>query len=343
MSAVLLTPLFESILDNSGLPLAGGRIYSYQAGTTTPLATYTDASGTVSAGNYIQLDSAGRPANGGVWGSGVYKFVLQDSMGVQVGQPVDNVTAIYGSGDMTKAVYDAANIAQQVVGTAAVQDITNKTLSLTGGSTIKAPLSFTAGTNLTTSSAGAIEYDGRAFYSTPLALQRGLIQTGQQYTLDSGYVGSNVTTAQTLLGVGIASAPGATECEFEGTFYLSKSAGVTSHTISLIFNAGSATVFRFNYDFQTATNATSFSTLTNFVGGSSAVNSAVPVTSAITTANAFITIKVHGTVSISGGGSIVPGYILSAAPGGAYTTGPGSTFRIWPIGANGNVSIGSWA
>ena len=129
MTAVLLTPLFETMLDNNGIPLAGGLIYTYSAGTTTPLATYTDATGTTPASNPIVLDSAGRPPNGGVWGSGVYKFILKTSAGVQVGNAVDNVTAIYGAGDMTKAVYDAANIAQQLVGTSAVQTLTNKTLT----------------------------------------------------------------------------------------------------------------------------------------------------------------------------------------------------------------------
>lgn len=39
------------------------------------------------------------------------------------------VEALPASGDMTKAVYDAANIAQQVVGTSAPQALTNKTLT----------------------------------------------------------------------------------------------------------------------------------------------------------------------------------------------------------------------
>jgi len=137
MTATLLTPLFETMLDNNGIPLAGGLIYTYSAGTTTPQATYTDATGTTPASNPIVLDSAGRPPNGGVWGSGVYKFILKTSAGVQVGDAVDNVTAIYGAGDMTKAVYDAANVAQQLVGTTAVQTLTNKTLTTP---TISAPI-----------------------------------------------------------------------------------------------------------------------------------------------------------------------------------------------------------
>ena len=130
MTAVLLTPLFQAMLDNNGVPLASGTITSYVAGTTTPLATFTDATGTVSASNPLTLDSAGRLPNGGVWGSGVYKFELKNSAGATI-STVDNVTAIYGSGDMQKAVYDAANISQQVLGVTAVQSPTNKTFDET--------------------------------------------------------------------------------------------------------------------------------------------------------------------------------------------------------------------
>ena len=47
--------------DNNGVPLSGGLIYTYLAGTSTPQATYTSASGTIQNSNPIVLDSAGRP------------------------------------------------------------------------------------------------------------------------------------------------------------------------------------------------------------------------------------------------------------------------------------------
>lgn len=59
--------------DNNGLPLAGGKLCTYVAGTTTPQATYTNSSGTPNA-NPIILDSAGRAS---IWmGAASYKFVL---------------------------------------------------------------------------------------------------------------------------------------------------------------------------------------------------------------------------------------------------------------------------
>jgi len=68
-------------LDNSGNLLTGGLIYTYAAGTTTPLATYTSISGTSAHTNPIVLDASGRIPGGEIWlttGFG-YKFVLKDS------------------------------------------------------------------------------------------------------------------------------------------------------------------------------------------------------------------------------------------------------------------------
>ena len=79
-------------LDNNGNILSGGLIYTYTAGTTTPLATYTTNLGTVAQPNPIVLDSAGRIPGGELWlttGYG-YKFVTKDSNGVLIGT-YDNV------------------------------------------------------------------------------------------------------------------------------------------------------------------------------------------------------------------------------------------------------------
>lgn len=75
--------------DSNGNPLAGGLLYSYSAGTTTPLATYTTRAGSVANANPVVLDANGEAD---VWVSpGVdYKFELRNSLGV-VQWTVDNV------------------------------------------------------------------------------------------------------------------------------------------------------------------------------------------------------------------------------------------------------------
>ena len=82
--------------DNNGVPLAGGLIYTYAAGTTTPQATYTTSAGTIAHANPIVLDSAGRVPGGELWlVMGLnYKFVLKTSTATTIAT-YDN---IYGSG-----------------------------------------------------------------------------------------------------------------------------------------------------------------------------------------------------------------------------------------------------
>ena len=99
-----LTPKFT---DADGNPLAGGLIYTYEAGTTTPLATYTDASGLTPNTNPIVLDANGAAS---IWlGADAYKFeiadaddvVLQTIDGVQIVSPDSITTAKIADGAVT--------------------------------------------------------------------------------------------------------------------------------------------------------------------------------------------------------------------------------------------------
>jgi hypothetical protein len=85
-----LSPLPKlQFFDANGNPLVGGRLYTFAAGTTTPLDTYTDATGTIAASNPIVLNGRGECE---VWlGGAPYKFRLETSAGVEV-WTVDDVT-----------------------------------------------------------------------------------------------------------------------------------------------------------------------------------------------------------------------------------------------------------
>lgn len=82
--------------DASGKPLSNGFLYSYVAGTTTPLDTYIDSTGTIKNPNPTPLDSTGAPSNGsvqtGIWlSNSAYKFCAYSSALVQQ-WCTDNVT-----------------------------------------------------------------------------------------------------------------------------------------------------------------------------------------------------------------------------------------------------------
>lgn len=88
---------------SAGVPLAGGKIYTYQAGTTTPATTYQDSAGATPNTNPIILDSAGRPAATGggntqIWLASTtnYKFVLTTSADVVLWTQ-DNIPGLAGA------------------------------------------------------------------------------------------------------------------------------------------------------------------------------------------------------------------------------------------------------
>lgn len=79
----VLMPLPKVFFTNgSGKPLVEGKVYSYQAGTNTPKATYTNAQGNVANTNPVILDSRGEAS---IWLiGGPYKIVLKDAAGATI-------------------------------------------------------------------------------------------------------------------------------------------------------------------------------------------------------------------------------------------------------------------
>jgi microcystin-dependent protein len=110
--AVNLSPIGNGFqfFTTTGIPLAGGKIYTYQAGSSTPLATYTDNTGATANANPIVLGTDGRPANE-VWltyGFN-YKFVLKTADDSTI-QTYDNLYGIIGTQPASGATIPAGLI-----------------------------------------------------------------------------------------------------------------------------------------------------------------------------------------------------------------------------------------
>jgi len=122
--AVNLSPLAGAgwqFFSDAGLPLTGGKLYTYAAGTTTPQVTYTSSAGLTANSNPIFLNSAGRLASE-VWiTEGVsYKFVLKTSLDVTIGT-YDNIAGINDFAASLASVYTAfASTASNALGDALV-------------------------------------------------------------------------------------------------------------------------------------------------------------------------------------------------------------------------------
>jgi len=77
MASLSPTPKLQ-FFGTDGSPLVGGKLYTYAAGTTTPLATYTDHTAVTANTNPVILDSNGEAD---VWlpETTAYKYVLKTS------------------------------------------------------------------------------------------------------------------------------------------------------------------------------------------------------------------------------------------------------------------------
>jgi hypothetical protein len=102
MTTVLTPTPVQGFRDNNGNPLASGKLFTYQAGTSIPAATYTDSTGGTPNANPIVLNARGE-CNLWLTPNTAYKFVLQDSLGNTI-WTVDQVTSsqlvtLYGGVD----------------------------------------------------------------------------------------------------------------------------------------------------------------------------------------------------------------------------------------------------
>ena len=112
MASVLLSPYGngQQFFDDNGIPLAGGLIYTYQAGSSTPLVTYTDNGGTIANANPIVLDASGRtPQQIWLLTGYSYKFVLQNADAVLI-QTLDNIYPILQNAPTTSPAIPTGGI-----------------------------------------------------------------------------------------------------------------------------------------------------------------------------------------------------------------------------------------
>lgn len=67
--------------DDNGVPLDGGKLYTYEVGLLTPAPTYSDNGEAIANANPIILDASGRAGN--VFFSGQQRWILHDANDVQ--------------------------------------------------------------------------------------------------------------------------------------------------------------------------------------------------------------------------------------------------------------------
>ncbi len=242
VASPLIIPVARFFTISGGAGLAGGKVYTYDAGTSTPRLTYTDYSASVMSENTnpVILDSSGQAD---IWLVGNYKINLTDSNDVQQpNYPVDNVSSFsasnnfyvttgtannyiltpapallqYTAGDSYRVEFNVANSGPSTIN---VSNLGAKALVIAPAVPLKLG-------DLLTNVIYDIVYDGTNFQvlNPSVATPPILIQMGWQATAPTGYLSLNGDT--------IAKTSGGT---FNGTQYETLFAYLwnnTSNTVS---------------------------------------------------------------------------------------------------------------
>lgn len=260
-----------------------------------------------------------------------------------------------GSSGVTFPAGGVGNTVGAGVGTTDSQTLTNKTYAALAAGTASTPpiqLTSSAGTIMTTPTAGAIEYDGSAAFISSYSNGRGVLPGVSLIALTADSNGLNSASNQSLFGQISNTSWNVPNTDayyaFEMNIGMFKTAGATSHTINLLFG-GSATVSNIMYR-GSCLGVAGTSTLTGLTANAAQVGSQVTtiVQASAALANAACTWSgtIYGYVNFTSTGTFIPQYKLSTSPGGAYTTVAGSYFKIWSISqqvSSSAIRVGNWA
>lgn len=207
----------QRFLDSNGDPLSGGKLYTYDPGTTNDKATYSDAAQTTANTNPVILDANGLMPD--IFFSGSIKLVIKDSNDVQI-----NVIDPVGGDSLTSA--EVKVLYEDNPNTNAFTD--NDETKLDG---IEALADVTDEANVT----GAL--DGATLTDVTLAaddkvLMQDTSNSDELVTADAGDFGTNPVLSYTGLANG----------EYTGTtIELTKKSGSTLPAHSPVLRSGTTT------------------------------------------------------------------------------------------------------
>ena len=361
---ISITNIAHTVTLPAAVTLGTSGLQGYSAGTITfgATGTYEFGFGTYNAGADITIFDLNRAltnftaadlaiddltasgnivATGNVTGGNIRTAGTVSSTGNVVGGNVTTVGLVTATGNIGGGNVNAGTNVSAVgnVNGGNVNAFVRPTL----GTSSIAPVVFAAGTNMTTPSAGAFEYDGVVFYGSPQSNQRGVIAAEQFIALASNYTGTDDANAQKVFNSstnGAVTLAASTTYMVEGVYYITRSAGTTSHTLSTLF-ALSGTLTSIAYTAETT------STTGNALGAVSRIYAtgatATVVTAASTDATENITVTIRGIVRTNSAGTFTPQIQYSAAPGGAPTILANSFFKLTPMGNSSVATVGNWS
>ena len=213
--AYYLSPVFQDaqLTTSTGIPLVGGKLYTYLASSTTPATVYQDDAGGSSHTNPIILNARGEPP-APIWinGGQSIKFALHDAADVPI-RTIDDATGVGDPAGITNTVseWTTFSYAPTYVSASSFTVTGNQTADLNVGRRVKIPVSgntsygtitasaFGAVTTVTIDTTGSVGLDSSI--SSLSSFEIALL-SGDNSSLPS----PTAFTARTTLTVGTAAA-----------------------------------------------------------------------------------------------------------------------------------------
>ena len=212
MASVLLSPVGngQQFFDNNGIPLSGGLIYTYQAGSSTLLTTYTTVNGNIANTNPIVLDSSGRtPSEIWMQTGYSYKFVIQTSAAVTL-QTLDNLYPILQTAPAVSSQFTAGMILLWSGSIGSVPsgwvlcDGANSTPDLRDRFVIAAGSSYAVGATGGSADANVVSHTHTATVTDPGHTHTAQAHTGAQISNSGPYSYASTVNNGTFSGINTA-------------------------------------------------------------------------------------------------------------------------------------------
>lgn len=224
--------------------------------------------------------------------------------------------------------------------------VAGATVVTAAGTATIPPLKLQSGTNLTTAAAGAIEYDGRVFYSSPVASGRGVSPSNFWKVLAANNTLASSTSAQAIFddtGTGAITVASDTTYEFEMLLYVNTMSATSGNATFSIGgstgpNPGTAVLESVMYQWHGLDNTTPTTVAAGQYGISITDASAVLATAGTGTS---MIVSMKGIFRVTTGGTIIPSIALVTAT--AAVVAKNSYIKISPLGTSTVASIGNWS
>lgn len=227
--------------------------------------------------------------------------------------------------------------------------MSNAWVQLPAGTSSEAPLQFAAGSLLTTPTPGTLNYDGSAFYATPVGLSRGLIPAQQQFVLNATRnLTPGTTGAQSIFGAAVRLEANY-RYYYEMTILVAKNgSGSNQPTINYgILVGGGGSISSHFYTADSSVTATlgavaSSSNMFNYI--TTGFDTGIPVSAAMPINTSYARVAVKGYIDMNVAGTIDFQLAFSDAPNTSCSVQPKSGIFIYPVSPAGqNTNVGTWA